>query len=356
MNLDLDDPDLYRGVDSEGMLSHIDALPDQLADAWEYAQDLALPEVGAIRQVVTCGMGGSSISGELAGALISDVAKVPLFVHRDYDLPPFASGPETLVLALSHSGNTEETLSAARCAIERGTSLLAITTGGSLAPFVQEAGGTVWKYDYSSPPRAALGWLYGLTLAALSRLEIAPDLSPDVEETVALLRRGRKLLGVDSPVGKNAAKRIAGQLVDRIPVIWGAELLAPVARRWKTQLNENAKSSAYFELLPELNHNSIVGIEFPAELMHRIAIVQLLSPRYDHPRVAIRHEVTHDLLLQQGILTEMIKARGESRLAHQMSLIQFGDYVSYYLAVIYDVDPTPIGPITILKEKLAQAG
>jgi glucose/mannose-6-phosphate isomerase len=355
--MDLDNLELLKRVDPAGMLQHIEALPDQLADSWAHGQSLDLPaDLGQVRQVVICGMGGSSISGELAARLIEGSSRVPIFVNRNYDLPVFATGPDTLVIALSHSGNTEETLSATRCAIERECRLLAITTGGSLAPFAAEAGGTAWVYQYDSPPRAALGWLYGQVLAALSRLNVAPDLAADVGEAVSLLRRSQPMYSPETPTSRNIAKRIAGQLVERFPVIWGAGLLAPVARRWKTQMNENAKTAAFFELLPELNHNAVVGIDFPSDLMHKLTILQLRSPKYDHIRIAIRHQATHDLLLQEAILTDQVSARGESRLAHQMSLIQLGDYASYYLALANEVDPTPIGPIDVLKAKLAQAG
>jgi glucose/mannose-6-phosphate isomerase len=355
--MDLDNLALLRRVDSAGMLRHIEALPDQLADSWAHGQSQELPaDLGQVRQVVISGMGGSSIGGELAARLVEDSSQVPVFVNRDYDLPAFANGPDTLVIALSHSGNTEETLSATRCAIERGNRLLAITTGGNLAPFVTEAGSTAWVYQYDSPPRAALGWLYGQVLAALSRLNIAPDLAASVREAVSLMRRSQPTYSPETPTTRNPAKRIAGQLVERFPVIWGAGLLAPVARRWKTQMNENAKTAAFFDLLPELNHNTVVGIDFPSDLMHRLTILQLRSPKYDHTRIAIRHQATHDLLLQEAILTDQVSARGESRLAHQMSLIQLGDYVSYYLALANEIDPTPIGPIDALKARLAQAG
>jgi glucose/mannose-6-phosphate isomerase len=356
-DMNLDDLGLIKQVDSANMLQHIEALADHLADSWALGQLHDLPaELGQVRQVVIAGMGGSSISGELAARLIEDSSRVPVFVNRDYDLPLFAAGSDTLVIALSHSGNTEETLSATRCAIERETRLLAITTGGNLAPFASEAGGTVCVYQYDAPPRAALGWLYGQVLAVLSRLNIAPDLAGDVREAVSLMQRSQPRYSPDTPTTRNIAKRIAGQLVERFPVIWGAGLLAPVARRWKTQMNENAKTAAFFELLPELNHNAVVGVGFPSDLMHKLAIMQLRSPAYDHTRVAIRHQATHDLFLQEGILTDLIDARGESRLAQQMSLIQLGDYVSYYLALANQADPTPIGPIDTLKAKLAGAG
>ncbi len=355
--MNLDDVERFRQIDASDMLGYIDALPDQLAQAWEHAHRLDLPpEFARVRQVVLCGMGGSAISGDLLAALVRDTCRVPVIVNREYDLPAYVVGAEALIITLSHSGGTEETIAAARQGIERGGRLLAITTGGALAPLVEEAGGTVWRYDYRSQPRAALGWLYGLLLGAFSRLGLAEGLPGEVQETVALLERGREVLGAHKPAALNPAKRTAGQMVGRIPIFWGAGLLAPVARRWKTQFNENSKSAAYYEELPELDHNSVVGLDFPEQLMSKIAIIELVSERYDHPRVALRQRASYDLLLQAGIMADRVEARGESRLAQQMSLIQFGDYMSYYVAMAYGVDPTPVENIRWLKEQLAQAG
>jgi glucose/mannose-6-phosphate isomerase len=353
--MDLDDLDLFRRLDPDNMLGHIDAFPDQIAAAWEHAHTLDLPaQPGEVERIVICGLGGSAISGDLLAALIGDTSPVPITVNREYDLPPYAAGPQTLVVAMSHSGTTEETLSCARQAAERGARLLAVTTGGQLDSLVRQAGGVSWTYTYHSQPRGALGWPYGMVVALASRLELVPDLSADVKETIDVLRQDRAVLGAQNPSAQNPAKRMAGQLIGRIPFIWGAGLLAPVARRWKTQLNENAKTCAFFDVLPELNHNTVVGIEFPPELLRRLALIQLISPRYEHPRVALRHQATHDLLLGEGIASDLIRAHGESRMAQQASLIQFGDYVSYYVAIAYGTDPTPIRPIDILKRRLAE--
>ncbi len=355
--MNLDDRNLIEQIDAGNMLSHIDALPGQLSTAWKHGHLLELPgPLADVQQVAICGMGGSAISGDLLSALVSGSCHVPFTITRAYDLPTYIIGAETLVIALSHSGSTEETLSAARQAAERGTRLLAITTGGELAKLVQAAGGVVWTYQYHAQPRATIGWLYGLLLAAASRLSLVDDLSAEVEEAVEVLERGRAVLGADSSAAQNPAKRLAGQLVGRIPVIWGAGLLAPVANRWKTQINENAKAAAYFETLPELNHNTVVGLEYPETLARSVVFVTLRSEKYDHPRVAIRQKVTHQLLLQAGIMADEVRAQGESRLAQQMSLVQFGDYVSFYLAMAGGVDPTPILSIDWLKAQLAQAG
>lgn len=354
--MDLDNVETFGQLDAGSMLAHINALPEQVNSAWMHSQKLDLPAYENIRQIVVCGMGGSAVGGELLSALVEDSSPVPIAVNRGYDLPACVDGPETLVIALSHSGNTEETLSAAGQAIGRKAHLLAITTGGKLAELAGKSNSAVWLFDYKSPPRAAIGWLYGLVLAAFSRLGFVDHLDKDIEQSVELLRHNKTFLGAGQPSGKNTAKEIALALADRVPVIWGSGFLAPVAYRWKTQINENAKTAAYHEVLPELDHNSVVGITYPDEPADHITIVQLISKRYDHPRVAIRQQVTAEIFEQYGLDVRGIEAQGESRLAQQFELIQLGDYVSFYLAMLNGVDPTPIPSINELKERLAQAG
>ncbi len=356
--MDLDDLELFQRLDADGMIDYIDALPDQIHDSWVYGQSLNLPSrFSEVQRVVICGMGGSAICGDLLAALARDTSQCSVMVNRAYNLPAHVRGDDTLVIAMSHSGNTEEVLSSVEQAVDRGVQLLAITSGGKLADRVEEAGGTIWTYDYPSLSRAAVGWQYGLVLAAFSQVEMIPDQGSAVQETIRLMEKARRQFAVDTPAAKNPAKRIAGQMIGRTIVVWGSGLLVPVARRWTTQLNENAKAHAYYDELPELDYNSVVGIDYPEDLHdnHRYAVVQLLSEKYDHPRVVLRHQLTADVLREQGCVTDTIRARGESRLANQFSLIQFGDYVSYYVAMAYEVDPSPVYNIEALKAKLTQA-
>ncbi len=355
--MNLDNLESFRQIDPGDMLSHIDALPMQLEDAWAHAHTLDLPaNLADVRQVVICGMGGSAISGDLVAALVEGTCPLPVTVNRGYMLPAWLQGPDTLIVPISFSGGTEETLFTTRQAFERGAKVLAITTGGALGALVSESSGSAWTFDYTSQPRAALGWLYGMLLGLFSRLGLAENLDGDVQEAVAVLREGRAALGADVLAAHNPAKRTAGQTVGRIPIFWGAGLLAPVARRWKTQFNENAKTAAYYEELPELNHNAVVGLDFPEALMTKICVIELISKKYDHPRVGVRHKASYKLLLQAGIMADKVSEKGESRLAQQMSMIQFGDYMSYYVAMANRVDPTPVDNIRQLKEQLAQAG
>lgn len=352
--MNLDDLNTFRQIDSEDMLGHIAGLPQQCRDAWDQAQNYDLPlQPAAIRHIVIAGMGGSAIGGALLQALAAPECPIPISVVRDYDLPAFARGAETLVIGSSYSGDTEETLSAFQQAHERGCQLLALTTGGRLAELAHDYGAPVLPILYRSQPRAAVGYAFISLVAVVCRLGFLRDQADDLDEALSVMKARQAEIHADVPVVRNPAKRLAGQLVQRIPVIYGGGYMAPVARRWKGQFNENAKAWSHFEVMPELNHNAICGIGFPAELMTRVAVIQLTSA-LDHPRVQRRHEITREILMQQGIAVDVIKGRGQSPLAQMLSVLHFGDYTSYYLAMCYGVDPTPVPSIAQLKERLAQ--
>lgn len=352
--MNLDDLDTFHQTDPEDMLGHIAGLPQQCRDAWERAQSFALPfDPDAIRHIVIIGMGGSAIGGDLLQALAAPECPIPISVVRDYDLPAFVKGPEALVIGSSYSGNTEETLSAFEQAHARGCQLLALTTGGRLAELAHDYGAPVMPIAYKSQPRAAVGYAFISLVALVCRLGFLRDQANDLAEAVGVMRARQAEIHADVPVVRNPAKRLAGQLVQRIPVVYGAGYLAPVARRWKGQFNENAKAWSHFEVLPELNHNAVSGISFPPELMTRVAVIQLTSS-LDHPQIQRRHEITREILMQQGIAVDVIKGRGQSPLAQMLSVLHFGDYTSYYLAMCYGVDPTPVPSIAQLKERLSQ--
>jgi glucose/mannose-6-phosphate isomerase len=352
--MNLDDLDHMRAIDRSDMLAHIDALPDQFENAWKHAQTLPLPETHRHpRQIVLCGMGGSAIGGDLIAALVGSTAAVPFTVIRGYDLPAYVSGPDTLVIASSHSGNTEETLSATEQALARGVRLLAVTTGGQLADHAAAHGYPAWTCDYKCQPRAALGWSFGLLIGLAHRLELAPTLETDLQEAVAALRVQAPAYTASSQVPRNPAKRGAGQLIGRIPVFFGAGIFEPVARRWKCQLNENANVWAQYETMPEANHNAVVGIGFPAENAIQVAAVFIASRQFDHPRVGVRYDLTYRMCLENAIMADTFRPEGDSALAQMCHAIQYGDYMSYYTAIAYGADPTEIEPIVELKEQLA---
>jgi glucose/mannose-6-phosphate isomerase len=362
--IDLNDVERFGAVDKQGMLGHALNLPQTCAHAWELAQqtypDLDLSRMlggdragpDSVKRIIIVGMGGSAIGGDLLASLVADECPCPILVQRGYDLPTFVDGPGTLVIGSSHSGNTEETLSAFRQARQRDASLLALTTGGKLAALAGEWDVPLLHYDYDAQPRAALGYSFTLLLSLLSYLGLVADKSNDLAEAVEVMRAWQAEIGPQMPVASNPAKRMAGQLMERMPVIYGAGLMEPVARRWKTQINENAKSWAFFEEMPELNHNAVVGFEGSDRIREWVTVIMLRS-QFDSPRIQSRWRITRQILLQEAVGCDQVTARGESRLAQMLSLIHFGDLVSVYLAMANAVDPTPIPSIAYLKEQLA---
>jgi glucose/mannose-6-phosphate isomerase len=352
--VDLDDPALLRRQDPGGMGRLIAELPEAVASAWQAALAFQLPaEFRSVNSVVIAGMGGSSIGGDLVRSLAEAESPAPVVVQRGYDLPGFA-GKDTLVIAVSHSGGTEETLSQAAEAASRGCKLLALTSGGALPGKVKSAGGTVFAFSYPAQPRAALAYLFVPLVAFFGQLGFLRDRSSEVEEAVQVLRQLQAELAAETPASNNMAKRLAQAIEGRAPVVYGGGMMAEVAHRWKTQFNENSKAWAAYEQFPELNHNAVVGYERPTTFLDHV-VVLLLETSHEHPRVAVRERVTEALLDMGGVRHLRIPAHGRGAIAQMLSAILIGDYVSYYLAQLYQVDPTPIAAIDHLKGELARA-
>jgi glucose/mannose-6-phosphate isomerase len=301
-------------------------------------------------------MGGSAIGADLLSAFVMDKCSAPVYVHRDYGLPAYAKGRETLVVACSHSGNTEETLDAFSAAIRHECNLIAICTGGELAKRAREEKSPLWTFTHSGQPRAAIGYSFGLLLSLFSRLEFIPDPAAELNDAVQTMKKYQEDLRPGIPAVNNPAKRYAGQLMGRWVTVMGAGLLAPVARRWKGQINEVAKSGANFEYLPEADHNTLAGTLNPEEVLNPHTITLFLRAASDHPRNRLRSDLTRKAFMLEGLNTDAIDARGESPLAHMWSLILFGDYMAYYLAMAYGVDPTPVAALENFKASLKDDG
>jgi len=349
--MDLDDPLSLQQLDQQNMLAEIDHLPDQLGAAWEMGTRSPLPAWQDIQRVVIAGMGGSAIAADLLAAYLLPTCTVPIFVHRDYGLPAWAHGPETLLIASSHSGNTEETMDAFDTGFKRQCRLMLISTGGQLAARASQAGAQVWLFKHKSQPRAAVGHSFGLLLAIFSRLGFAPDPSIEISSTLAEMRTQQKLLMPEIPASQNPAKRLAGQLVGRWINIIGSGVLAPVARRWKGQFNELAKAGAGFDSLPEADHNTLAGLTNPEGPLSNTATI-FLRAGSDHGRNQLRNKLTQKTFMLAGLNTNDYSAPGETPLAQQWSALHFGDYLAYYLALAYREDPTPILSIQDFKQQL----
>jgi len=350
---DLDDPNVYSQYDPQGMLGCLHEMPQLCQRAWQMAKDFDLPpDYRQVNKVVVLGMGGSAIGGDLVSSLVANEVRVPILVHRDYSLPAFVDN-ETLVIASSYSGKTEETLASFNKALNTEAKKLVITTGGTLESLAQERGIPVFHFDYKAQPRAALPFSMLSILGLVQKLGFIGDRSAEVAEMVAVLEQLAKKINETVPLIRNQAKQLARRLYGHLAIIYGGGLLSEVAHRWKTQFNENSKAWAFHEVFSELNHNAVVGYQFPPELASRIMVV-LLRSVYLPERIILRQQVTAKLLKQANIAYQFADAFGISPLTQMMSLVLFGDYVSYYLAILNQIDPSPVAAIDYLKEQLAK--
>ena len=351
--VDLDDLLIYRKLDTAGMLDHLHQFPEQCRLAWEKVLKFDLPpEYSSVDKVIILGMGGSAIGGDMVRRLALAESKVPVWIHRDYGLPPFVDR-NTLVIASSYSGNTEETLAAFTASLKTPARKLAITAGGKLRQLAEKEGIPVFSIDYQAPPRAAFPHSFVPLVGIFQKLGLLGDKSAEVKQALDILAKFAQDLVETTPLVSNPAKRLAASLKGHLVVIYGGEVLSEVARRWKNQLNENSKAWAFFEFFPELNHNAVVGYDFPPEVKERVFVVLLRSALFS-PRSRLHCEATAELLAESGISHEGVEVVGEIALAQVMSLVLFGDYVSLYLAMLNETDPTPLEAVDFVKGYLAR--
>ena len=353
--MNLDDLDYFRQLDTLNMLDEIDNLPNQLSSAYQLGLTHDLPQWKDFKQVVIAGMGGSAIGADLLASYCASLASLPVSVQRDYGLPLFARGAETLIICSSHSGNTEETLDAFEAAREAECRIIVVSTGGELARRASENNIAVWTFEHKGQPRAAVGFSFGLLLAMFQRLGFIPDQKEALDDAIASMKSSQSHIQPHVPAVNNPAKRYAGQLMGRWVTIMGSGLLSTVARRWKGQLNEVAKAGANFEFLPEANHNTLAGTMHPEEVLNPHTMTLFLRAPSDHPRNRLRSDLTRKAFMLEGMNTDFVDARGNTPLGHMWTLVLFGDYVAYYLAMGYGVDPTPIQALVDFKRSMAEA-
>lgn len=355
MKIDIDDREAMSRYDSKNMIGLIEGLPEQCREAWKIGLGgTPLRDADGLDNVVVLGLGGSAIGGDLLAALLSDELDVPVLVNRGYGVPNFV-GKSTLVIACSYSGNTEETLTAYGESKRRGAKIVAITSGGKLREMAIADGVELLGIPGGLAPRAALGYVFLPAVAFLAKCGLIKDKAEDVEEAYSVLSSLRDELGPNIPKASNFAKSLAEKLVGKLPVIYGTTgISGPCAYRWKCQINENSKTHAYSNVLPEMNHNETVGWDAPDEIARMLYVI-LLRDSGDSERIATRMNVTKELMKNSGGIEE-ITSRGKSRLARMLSLIYIGDFVSLYLAFLYGQDPGPVKAIDYLKAELAKLG
>jgi glucose/mannose-6-phosphate isomerase len=338
-------------LDPTGQLADILDLPEHLRDALWRVESANLARVDTPGGLVVAGMGGSAIGGALARVVIGDRAARPIALARGYALPPWSTH-DTTVLCASYSGNTEETLAAYEAAGVIGAHRVVCTTGGELARAARAEGVAVVPLPGGYQPRAVVGYALVVALEVAALAGVCEPLHTEIDVAAAHAEPLLAAWGPDSD-DDSPAKGLARRLHGTVPQVAGAGLTAPIAYRWKTQLNENAKLPAFAGELPELDHNEIVGWASAGELGAFSAV--FLDDSDLHPRIRRRIELTQQLIAETGAVAERVQSVGETRIDRLVSLVLLGDLVSLYLAVLRGVDPASVDVLTRLKQELAQA-
>ena len=353
------DPDDISGIarlDSLAVLGAVERFPDQCRDGWAIGGAAhGLPDAADLSSIVVLGMGGSGVTGDVVQSVVEPRLPVPFRTIKGYGPLPEWVGRNTLVFAISYSGDTEETLSAFEQAHERGARIVTLASGGRLATRAGELGAAHLRVPPGLQPRASLGYMTLPVLATLQAMGLIPPLDSDVREAVGVLDELATRCNRAHPAPANTAKDLAARIVGRVPVIYGGEgLTATAAYRFKCDLNEYGKTPAFWHFLPELDHNEIVGWGQLPELTRERFVAILLRDVQEHPRVALRFDVTKRLVEDRLASVLEVGARGQSLLARILSLIFVTQLAAIYTGLTYGVDPGPVDVIQELKSELAQ--
>lgn len=359
----MSDIEIIEEVDKSGMLKTILGFPEQIEEAVNIGYNLKLKKFKP-ENIVIAGMGGSGISGHIISAWCSERVPVPMHVCSDYNLPAFV-GKETLLICASYSGNTEETLSAFARGLKKGAYVVGISSGGKLEEFCSKTGVPHVKIKSGMQPREATAYMLFPMIAIMDKLRIFEkkrglseekiiDAKKEIQDAIDATKELRERIKPDVGAQENPAKKVSQFLLDRIPVIFGYGIYAPIAKRWRTQLNENSKVLGWDDVLPELNHNETVAWDMDYD-PSRFAVV-LLRDEDESPQLKTRIDFTSNLVKDRGGGIINVVARGKSPLAKMMYAMCLGDCASIYLAILRGIDPTPVDIISELKENLEQIG
>ncbi len=350
----LDDLKQIKKLDKASMVSFISDLPDQILKAYQGAQKIKMPEnYKNIKNIVICGMGGSAIGGDLIKIMTENQLTIPLIVNRSWELPSIVN-KDSLVFLVSFSGQTKEILNCAKTAIKKRAKISIITGGGELQKIAQKYKLPIFKFQYSGPPRAGLGYLSIPILVILEKLNLINLNNWQISSSVTKLENFNQIFYPKATSEKNIAKYLAYFIFDHLPIIIAPENLGGLARRFKTQMAENSKNFCFFETFPEIFHNSIES-QFPWRLKDEI--VFLIFENFNeksNTNQALRS--FQKLLDQEKIDWEGIPSFGDNLFIQIFSLVLLGDWISFYLSILNKIDPTPVTKIQWLKKQMNPKG
>src|SRR3990167_9096291 len=353
----LDDLSKIAELDKGNVLGSIEALPKQVAQAWQEGSEIAIAlpdEYRSVSHIVVSGMGGSALAGRILHSLLSSSNLAPIEVVTDYSLPYYVKD-DTLVILSSYSGNTAETVSAAHDAMSKGARVFIVATGGKLAELAKENNINSYifeaKQNPSGQPRMALGYSITANLALLNKLGFTQVSNVDIEKIVKDMESAVSAFGARTPIKDNLAKLYAAKLKDKIPVLIASSHLVGIAHAFKNQLNENSKAFALFFDIPELNHHLLEGLRNPASAKSFIHFLFLDSELYP-TEIKKRYPITIDVTEKNGVACDVLKIKGQTKIDQVYELLVLGSYISFYLAMLYGIDPSPIPWVDYFKNEL----
>ena len=351
----LDNREFISKLDTSNMLNLISSLPDQCRQAYELGKKSDISKLDCnINNIVFAGLGGSAIGADIIRVYLQGELKIPVVVSRNYTLPDFV-GKETLLFCSSYSGNTEETLSLFEDALKRGANIITMGSGGRLKELSLKNGFRHILVPSGFPPRTAVGYMSITVLAILARLGFIDNKEREVGEIYsALIELRDREIGIDVEFEKNISKRLAAAIFGKYCIVYGtSDTTEAVSIRWRGQFAENSKSLSSSHVFPEMNHNEIVGWEFPKELLKGFKVI-MLRDKNDHPRTKMRIDISKTIIKESGTEVFEFERTEKGLLARLFSLIYIGDFVSFYLAILNNIDPTPVKRVEYLKSQLAK--
>jgi len=350
----LDNIEQIRESDPSNMYNKIFDLPEHMEEALKIGKKWQInkEDFADIGNIVLVGMGGSAIGGEIVRTMVRSKLMIPFEICRQYELPEYVDD-ETLVIASSYSGNTEETIAAVEDALARKAMLVAVSTGGMLADICNLNEIPMGQLPTGLPPRAALGYSFTLMMVFLEKIGLAEGCTSEIAEATKALSGFRETYIEDNPVESNPAKNLATRLQGKIPIVYsGPGLTSGPGQRLKGQICENGKTLAFVNQFPEFNHNELVAYCDVIKPHAEQLVVLLMRDAGDHPQIRKRMNIVKDIIAGCGIEVIEIHSKGASKTERIFSMIQVADFLSYYLAVLNEVDPEPVEAIERLKSEL----
>jgi len=355
--INLDSLDEIKKLDEGDVLASVQKLGDQFWQAWNEMKQVDIPEdYSKAKNVVVAGMGGSALGGSIVDSFAHGRIRVPVEIFNEYHLPNYVN-KNTLVIASSYSGNTEEAVANIHEAHSLGAKVFAICAGGKLASFAKEKNIPMYLIDPvqnpSGQPRLALGYSLGSILSVLAGKEYIHLSDTEAVEIVETIKAQTVEYDVYNEEKQNPAKTFARKLVNTLPVLVASEHLVGAAHAFKNQLNETAKTFAVLFSIPELNHHLLEGLAHPKKAKEILKFVFITSDLYTQ-RVQKRHEITKGVVEKNGVSTLTYAMRSKTKLNQAFELLTFGSFVQFYLAMLYEINPAPVPWVDYFKKELAK--